>query len=141
MPPAGLERRFEPVVASGKLEGNEERQREELELVLARAHAPYSRFRVAARMISRDGFFVDGCNVENASFGLSLCAERVAAFRALSRGMRAFRTLLIVSSGSDPVTPCGACRELLLRLAPDLEVVMFGAGETLRARVSHLLPS
>jgi cytidine deaminase len=113
-----------------------------LRALLGRAHAPYSRFRVAARLLCEDGDVVEGCNVENASFGLSLCAERVALFRALARGKDRFLRLYVLSSGRSPVTPCGACREVLARLCPGLELVLFGSRpeDTVRCTIQDLLP-
>jgi cytidine deaminase len=121
---------------------DEERHYRDLKELLGRAHAPYSGFRVAARLLSEGGDTIDGCNVENASFGLALCAERSALFRALSLGHRRFKRLYLLSSGSGPVSPCGACREALRQAAPELEIVMFGNGPDERVRISltSLLP-
>jgi cytidine deaminase len=121
---------------------DEQRHYWDLRQLLRRAHAPYSGFQVAARLLSEDGDVIDGCNVENASFGLGLCAERSALFRALSLGHRRFRMLYLLSSGSDPVSPCGACREALRQAAPELEIVMFGSSpdEVVRTSLTSLLP-
>ena len=92
--------------------------------LLPRSVAPYSRFRVAALL--EDAAFAShpGVNVESASFGLSLCAERSALFGALARGSTRFSRLAVVSDGARPVLPCGACRQVLLEHAPDLILIL-----------------
>jgi cytidine deaminase len=125
------------------MDGKDERHYAELQRILARAYAPYSGFRVAARLEAAGGELVDGCNVENASFGLCLCAERVALARALAQGLRCFSRVYLLSSGEGPVSPCGACREALHRYAPDLEIVMFPGspgGEPVRCSLAEILP-
>lgn len=96
----------------------------EARALLGRAAAPYSRFRVAAVLEDADGALHPGVNVESASFGLSICAERNALFGALARGAAAPRRLAIVSGTLRPVLPCGACRQVLLEQAPDLVLVL-----------------
>ena len=90
----------------------------------ARAYAPYSGFRVGAVLEDREGRLHPGCNVECASISLSICAERAAMGLALSRGCGGFRALWIYTPTSSPTPPCGACRELLSRLAPGLTLVL-----------------
>lgn len=110
--------------------------------VLRRAHAPYSGLHVAAALLTPDGRIVTGVNVENASYGLTLCAERNALCAAVTVGAGAARALLLVSSAAEPIAPCGACRQVLLELAPDAEVRCLGHdGGALRTRVAALLPS
>ncbi len=106
-----------------------------------RAYAPYSRFPVGAALLSRDGRLFTGCNVENASYGLTVCAERVALFRAVSEGAREF-VAIAVACGESPCSPCGACRQVLREFAPDLTVLLAdGEGKRWeRTTLSHLLP-
>ena len=88
------------------------------------AVAPFSHFRVGAALRTADGQVVTGCNVENATYGLTICAERVAMFKALSEGHRAFSRIAIVADTDDPTPPCGACRQILWEFAGDLVVVL-----------------
>lgn len=109
--------------------------------LLPRAAARYSGFRVAAALEDASGAIHPGVNVESASYGLSMCAERNALFGAIARGARDFRRVAIVSSGSVPVVPCGACRQLLLEYAPDLVVILSPAdGAIEEIPVRDLLP-
>ena len=105
------------------------------------AYAPYSHFRVGAALLAKDGRIFTGCNVENASYGLTVCAERVALFKAVSEGAREFLAIA-VACGEGPCAPCGACRQVLYEFAPDLLVIMAdGEGKSwCRAKLSELLP-
>ncbi len=106
-----------------------------------RAYAPYSRFRVGAALLGRDGRIYSGCNVENASYGLSQCAERNALARAVAEGCRRFQAIALVSQASGPISPCGACRQALSEFEPDIEVVMAGPqGQVVVETLSRLLP-
>jgi cytidine deaminase len=110
--------------------------------VRARAYAPYSKFSVGAALLSADGRVFAGCNVENASYGLSICAERNAVFAAVAHGARSFQAIAIVSSAQEPVTPCGACRQVLAEFAPSFEVRCFGEnGKQQHHTTAALLPA
>jgi cytidine deaminase len=107
------------------------------------AHAPYSGFKVGAAVELTDGRVFTGCNVENSSYGLSLCAERVAIFKAVSEGAREFTRLAVIADAFAPVRPCGACRQVISDLFPrDAEVVMANLrGEAETMKISDLLPA
>ena len=114
------------------------------------AYAPYSSFAVGAALRFADGAIVTGSNVENASYGLSLCAETVAVAKALSEGRRGGLVAVAVTGpedkgGSEPITPCGRCRQVLNELAAlgrtDPEVLCAGPGEIRTARLSEMLPA
>jgi cytidine deaminase len=105
------------------------------------AHAEYSGFKVGAALETADGTIVTGCNIENATYGLTVCAERVAMFKALSEGHREFRRMVVVAPPEAPTPPCGACRQILWEFAGDLEVILANLnGETGRHSVAELLP-
>ena len=106
-----------------------------------RAVAPYSRFKVGAALEARDGTVITGCNIENATYGLTMCAERVAMFKALSEGHRRFRRVAVVADTMAPTPPCGACRQILWEFGGDLEVILGNLRrEVGRYRLSDLLP-
>ncbi len=88
------------------------------------SYAPYSHFAVGAALEADDGSVYTGCNVENAAYGSSICAERTALLKAVSCGARQFRRIAIVGSGPLPCWPCGACRQMLYEFAPDLEILV-----------------
>jgi cytidine deaminase len=105
------------------------------------AIAPYSEFKVGAALESKDGRIYTGCNIENASYGLTVCAERVALWKALSEGEREFRQIAIATDAPVLTSPCGACRQLLWEYCGDIPVYlhsMKGLDET--HQLSHLLP-
>ncbi|SRR5712692_6004376 len=105
------------------------------------AYCPYSNFSVGAAVLTESGDIVAGCNVENASFGLSICAERNAIFQAVARGFKRIRAIVIVSRKERPAQPCGACRQVIHEFGPDAEVFSFGkSGSVTRARLEQLLP-
>jgi cytidine deaminase len=104
------------------------------------AYAPYSRFRVGAALLLPDGRVCSGCNVENASFGLAVCAERNAVAAAVASGARRFAALAVVTDLSPPASPCGACRQVLAEFG-DFPVILANvAGDRVVTAVSRLLP-
>jgi cytidine deaminase len=110
----------------------------------ARAHAPYSGFAVGAALLTEGGDVVTAANVENASYGLSICAERSAVVRAVAEGHTRFVAIAVAGPGEAPVTPCGACRQVLRELPAGPELVVLSAGESgdrvLRRTLAELLP-
>jgi cytidine deaminase len=107
----------------------------------ARAHAPYSKFKVGAALLAASGEIVTGCNIENASYGLTLCAERVAVFKAVSEGFREFDAIAVVADSPRPTAPCGPCRQILWEFCGDIWVHMARPGRKATSyRMSELLP-
>jgi cytidine deaminase len=105
------------------------------------AHAPFSRFLVGAALELEDGRIITGCNCESASYGLTMCAERVAIFKALSEGVKSAKRIAIVADTQEPTPPCGACRQWLWEFGGDLEVVLANLeGAKGRYRMKELLP-
>ena len=108
------------------------------------SYSPYSRFKVGAALLGKSGKVYLGTNVENASFGLSNCAERTAIFRAVTDGEREFTAIAVCADGSEPTPPCGACRQVLREFGPDLVVLLGGekgtAGPVRRTTIAELLP-
>jgi cytidine deaminase len=88
------------------------------------AVAPYSKFKVGAALETADGTIVTGCNIENSTYGLTICAERVAVFKAVSEGHRAFTRVAVVADTQAPTPPCGPCRQILWEFCGDIEVVL-----------------
>jgi cytidine deaminase len=107
------------------------------------AHAPYSQFKVGAALECADGRVFAGCNVENSSYGLSLCAERVAIFKAISEGYRDFKRIAVIADARTPVRPCGACRQVISDLFPkNAEVILANlSGAKEGTTISELLPA
>ena len=106
-----------------------------------RAYAPYSQYRVGAALLDTEGHIHAGANVENASYGLCLCAERSAFGRAISDGVRGFRAIFVLTQGDAPGTPCGMCRQVLAELAPGIPVrCETVSGARLDTSVDALLP-
>lgn len=105
------------------------------------AVAPFSGFQVGAALRTADGVIVTGCNVENATYGLTVCAERVALWKALSEGHRRFTAVAVVTAADDPTPPCGACRQLLWEFGGDLDVILGDlTNERVRFQLKELLP-
>lgn len=107
------------------------------------AHAPYSQFKVGAALECTDGRVFAGCNVENSSYGLSLCAERVAIFKAISEGYRDFKSIAVIADTHTPVRPCGACRQVISDLFPKkAEVILANLDGALEVTtINDLLPA
>jgi len=105
-----------------------------------RAVVPYSNFPVGSAVLCADGRVFEGCNIENASYGLTMCAERVALFTAVAAGCRRIEVIALVGPGAEPLSPCGACRQVMLELAPDAEVIMAGDDTQRRRSVRELMP-
>jgi cytidine deaminase len=107
-----------------------------------RAYAPYSGFQVGAALLAEDGRVVPGANIENASYGLSMCAERTAVFRAAAEGVRRLAAVAVVASNDEPTWPCGACRQVLHEFGPEMVVISEGAGGVRQElRLAELLPN
>jgi cytidine deaminase len=119
----------------------------ELDLITAarrareNAHAPFSHFKVGAALEAADGTIITGCNVENATYGLTICAERVAVFKAVSEGHRAFTRIAVVADTEVPTPPCGACRQILWEFGGDLQILLANLKEAKGShRLKDLLP-
>ena len=108
--------------------------------VQGHAHAPYSQFRVGAALEADDGRIFVGCNVESASYGLTICAERMALGAGIAGGARRFRRIVVVTDVDPPAAPCGACRQLLAEFGMHLEVIAVGRSQERRWTLAALLP-
>lgn len=107
---------------------------------LNKAYAPYSGFKVGAVVVTSSGKIFTGCNIENSSYGLTICAERVAIFSAIAAGERQIEKLVVVADTPEPVSPCGACRQVMSEFG-DFEVILANlVGKYNTTRVSELLP-
>jgi cytidine deaminase len=106
------------------------------------AYVPYSKFKVGAALVSKEGQVFHGCNIENASYGMTNCAERTALFKAYSDGVTQFDSLVVVADTDGPVSPCGACRQVISELCDaEMEVVLTNLkGDIQRIQVKDLLP-
>ena len=109
--------------------------------MLERAYVPYSQFPVGAALRCKDGSVFTGCNIENAAYGPTLCAERAALAKAVSEGRREFTAIAVAGRGTDYCWPCGVCRQVLYEFAPDLTVLVArGDGEFVKFPLKELLP-
>lgn len=110
--------------------------------MLKMAYVPYSKFPVGAALLTKDGQIYSGCNIENASFGLSNCAERTAFFKAVSEGSKEFDYLVVTGNTDEPISPCGACRQVMVEFCePDMPVLLTNnLGKVKETTVKELLP-
>ena len=107
-----------------------------------KAYVPYSKFSVGSAVLTNDGFIFTGCNIENISFGLSICAERVAIFKAISAGYQEFKAIAIVGNTRGPCTPCGACRQVMIEFSPEMDVIMTNLQNEIKIKKANkLLPN
>ncbi|MBP2017326.1 cytidine deaminase [Symbiobacterium terraclitae] len=110
-------------------------------LAREQAYVPYSHFPVGAALLAEDGRLYTGCNIENASFGLTNCAERTAIFKMVSDGRRRFTAIAVVGDTEGPCSPCGACRQVMSEFGPDARVILTNMkGDTVVTSVRELLP-
>lgn len=108
--------------------------------LLKKSYSPYSKFRVAAVLETKSGNFYKGCNIENASYGLTLCAERVAAANAVTKGEKKFERLVLITDSVKPEFPCGACLQFLAEFNPDLKITTYSrSGRKKSAKLSDIL--
>lgn len=106
------------------------------------AYVPYSNFKVGAALVTKDGQIFHGCNIENAAYSMTNCAERTALFKAYSEGVTQFESLVVVADTEGPVSPCGACRQVISELCdPEMEVILTNLkGDVQKIQVKDLLP-
>ena len=113
----------------------------EAEKARENAYTPYSHYKVGAALLTAGGRIYTGCNIENASYGATICAERVAAVKAISTGEKDFLALAIIADSEQPGTPCGICRQFLLEFAPRLVLIMANLqGQVVEGRLDQYLP-
>ena len=105
------------------------------------SHSPYSKFRVGAALLTDTGEIIDGCNVENASYGLSICAERTAIVKAVSMGFKRFPAMAVTTDMDEFIAPCGACRQVIAEFAQDCQIYLVKSDFTCKKmNISELLP-
>lgn len=108
---------------------------------MKQAYAPYSGFRVGAALLTRDGRIYLGCNIENASYGATNCAERTAIFKAVSEGQREFEAIAVVCSEGTPAYPCGICLQVMSEFSPDIRIILEGEEGPKSYALSDFLPN
>lgn len=108
---------------------------------MKQAYAPYSGFRVGAALLTGDGSVYLGCNIENASYGAAVCAERTAIFKAVSDGKREFEAIAVVCSNGTPAWPCGICLQVMAEFCPDIQIYLEGEQEVQVYSLHDLLPN
>ncbi|CAX42497.1 cytidine aminohydrolase, putative [Candida dubliniensis CD36] len=105
------------------------------------AYCPYSKFRVGCALLTESGEFISGANVENASYGAGVCAERTAIVKAVTEGHTKFKAIAVAGNTKDPITPCGICRQFIREFAPEIPVFMFNEGNGfIKVYLQDLLP-
>ncbi|HDX9577226.1 cytidine deaminase [Bacillus cytotoxicus] len=121
---------------------NKQKYIEEANKMLSKAYIPYSKFPVGAALVTKDGKIYTGCNIENASYGLCNCAERTAIFKAVSEGERDFSYLVVTGNTDGPISPCGACRQVIAEFCdPQMPVLLTNQkGDEKEVTVEQLLP-
>jgi len=113
----------------------------EAEKARKKAYTPYSKFQVGAAVLCADGKIFTGCNIENASFGLTVCAERVAIFKAISEGSTKFEAITVIGDTDKPCSPCGACRQVISEFGEDIPLIMANLkGDVKIKKIKELLP-
>jgi len=113
----------------------------EAEKARKRAYTPYSKFKVGAAVLSADGKIFTGCNIENASFSLAVCAERVAIFKAISEGSTKFKAIAVIGDTDKPCSPCVACRQVISEFGEDIPLIMANLkGDVKIKKIKELLP-
>ncbi|MDD3657026.1 MAG: cytidine deaminase [Atribacterota bacterium] len=106
-----------------------------------KAYTPYSQFRVGSAVLTENGTIFTGCNIENASLGITICAERVAIYKAISEGFKNIKAIAIIGDTEDPCPPCGACRQVMMEFAPNMDVIMSNLQNKVKIRKAReLLP-
>ncbi|MBD3381336.1 MAG: cytidine deaminase [candidate division Zixibacteria bacterium] len=118
----------------------EEKARHEAQTAMRKAYAPYSEFRVGASLVTESDDIFSGCNIENCSYGLTVCAERVALFKAVSEGCRKFKLLVLTSDSDKAIVPCGACLQVLAEFCDDLKIIVYNGDMIGRTSLAELLP-
>jgi cytidine deaminase len=113
----------------------------EAEKARKKAYTPYSKFKVGAAVLCDDGKIFSGCNIENASFGLTVCAERVAIFKAVSEGSTKFKAIAVIGNTNKFCSPCGACRQVISEFGEDIPLIMTNLkGDVRVKKIKELLP-
>ena len=113
----------------------------EAEKARKKAYTPYSKFKVGAAVLSVDGKIFTGCNIENASFGLTVCAERVAIFKAISEGSTKFEAIAVIGNTDKACSPCGSCRQVISEFGEDITLIMANLkGDIKIKKIKELLP-
>ena len=106
-----------------------------------KAYAPYSKFQVGSAVLTENDSIFTGCNIENVSLGLSICAERVAIFKAISSGCKSIKAIAIICDTEEPCSPCGACRQVMVEFSPDMKVIMVNLENKFKiVKARELLP-